>query len=480
MPELSVSALINRLANQVNSIGDASERCTKYVELLAREVSDMMVINSNVATLANDVPSPRDSVSSERVSGDSFIGLKKDLSWDNVESDRAFLQFKQSMDEVLKEFDTAKQQQLPVKKAKTYSRTSEEKKCRSGILQGQVEGYLETRPEKCCENDRVIESVTVAVDETNSLWFDRTQALFEQLKSDLVNTVDSQVERSINRCAKTLEKQQQDVHDRWVIVDRFVEQSTTRCAKKKDESQRYAADDHELFSDDNHVTQRSKKSTKKHDIMHEPETSAFASSEGQDAYQELENVKKRISHVQKIVQHLSTKSQVVEDEKDEAYAHIDRLSSHVLTLQSDHELRCKELEENLKSLSDREISLQRKCSHLELERDEIDSEMRSSTRTHQQKELELLKAIKKIRKMQTESEKAEAKLKSENEELRKQNCSIWKDYEATSMELEEKDKELKNLMGSMKNTEHSLISLFNTIGNIDDFLQRARDMNLFQ
>jgi len=406
--------------------------------------------------------------------------VKKDLSWDNFESDRAFLQFKRSMDEVLKEYDAVKGQSGLADKTKKSLKTSEEKKRkRSDNQQGQVEGYLGTRQQKCFENDRVIESASIAVDESNSVWFDRTEVFFEQLKNDLLASVDSQIETSINRCVKELEiqQQEQDAHDRWVIVDRYVEQPTTRCTIKKDVLQRCAT---KVLTDDSQATQRSKKCAKQHEISHESETSEVSSREGEDAYQELENVKKRVSYVQEIVQHLSAKSQVVEDEKDKAYAHIDRLSSHVLTLQSDHELRCKELEDNLKTISDREISLRRKCSHLEQERDEIDSEMRVTTREHQQKELDLLKAIKKFRKTQNESEQAEARLRSENDELRRQNSSIWRDYEAASAELEDKQRELKSLMGSMKHTEHSLISLFNTIGNIDDFLQRARDMNLFQ
>lgn len=467
IPELSVAALLSRLASQINSIGNASERCNEYVELLAREMMDIM--NTDDAMACKEVTTPRESISTEKISPDSVCGSKKDLSWDNFESDRAFVQFKSNMDSVLMELEVIKNTE-PVSQKTAKEKTSKG----ASIPQGQVPGYQDRRTEKCLESDRVIQAVAVSTDESNSYWFDKTQVLFKQLETTLLSTVDKQIEQSINRCANKLEKQQQHAAEEW--ADRQSKQTLKRCAKIQ-ERQLQSSEDDELTSVDSQIT---KKCAKKQEREQHTEESDLAFEEGTGAYQELEDVKSRINHVQKLVQHLSTTAEVAETEKDKAYSHIDRLSSHMLCLKSDHDIQYRELEENLKSLSDREISLQRKCSNLEQERDEIENEKRVNTRDLQQKELELLKAMKKFRKMQNESQQTKAKLKSDNEELREQNCSIWRDYETVSTELEEKKGELKNLMDSMKNTEHSLISLFNTIGSIDDFLQRAREMNLFQ
>lgn len=449
-PELSVSALVNRLISQIGYIRRSIERCSHYSESLAKEITHVTLTTAASSRAEdeqlhyNDCQS-QDSGSSPK-NKDSWVNVsspeqsdhgsqetcesqesergssKKDLSWDNFESDQAFLQFKSSMDKVLKELGDMENAQIVLKKKKKKKRKqTDDNRGQVQGLSAELQGYQGGIVEKCFETDRVIEILSQVVDESNARWLRKTKQLFNQLETSLLGSVDSQIKHAMKTCT-------QHQHTGIPIAPVHDEQ---------------------------------------------------AHLEDQDACQRLEVIKSKLNEVQKLVKLLSAKADIAENEKEKALSRIDALSSHMINLESDHEIRCKELEEDLKTASDMEISLQRKCSSLQQEKDDKDKEMKANTRQLHQKELELLKMLKKIRKVQAEYEKTETALKNDNEELRRKNSSIWRDYEKVSSELEDKDKELKSLMDSMKNTEHSLLSLFNTIGNIDDFLQRAREMNLF-
>ena len=450
-PELSVSALLSRLFSQIGFIGSAIERCSQYSESLAKEITPLLKMDDSLTTAPSsrveeehrhyddcqshgsdaepsknehssvNVPSSKDGYHESQDDGESQNSeeksSKKDLSWDNFESDQAFLQFKSSMDKVLKELGGKGNAQTSLNKKKEKKPST----INRGQVQGlgdEIQGYHEGIANKCCETDRVIETLSQVVDESNARWLRKTQELFHQLNTRLLDSVDRQIKHAMNAFT-------QDTGNPIAFVE-----------------------DEEAYIPD-------------------------------DACQRLEVIKSKLSEVQKLVKLLSVKADVAENEKEKAFSRIDALSCHMINLESNHEIRCKELEKDLKTASDVEISLQRKCSSLQQEKDDIDKEIKANTRQLHQKELELLKLMKKIRKIQAEYEKTETSLRDDNEELRKKNCSIWRDYEKVSSDLENKNRELKSLMDSMKNTEHSLLSLFNTIGNIDDFLQRAREMNLF-
>ncbi|KAK3753498.1 hypothetical protein QZH41_017999 [Actinostola sp. cb2023] len=416
-PELSVSALLSRLSSQLEAIGRGSERCNLHLDSLNKEIlADMRTGESE-----KEGASPRVS-SSDKDS--ASVDSRRDLSWDTFESDQAFQLFKSNMDAVIKEIggQIGGQDLNKNERKKTKGKNRKTSGTRQGQEQLKSENSLTTRGEKCFETERVLEILGKIVDESNARWFEKTEALFHQFEFTLQNSVNKQIKQTLGRHVQKLDKHQLIEEKRQLDLE----------------------------------------------------------TESGNAFQGLEFLKRKIDDVQEFVQHLLATVEDAETEKVKAYSHIDLLSNHMQSLESDYEVRCKELENNVKSASDREIFLQQKCSSLLQEKDESDNEMRINTKQLQQKELELIKAMQKIKKKQSECEQTEKNLKNENKALRKQNCSIWRDYEKASSELEEKNRELKSLMESMKTTEQSLMSLFNTIGNIDDFLQRARDMNLFQ
>ena len=201
--------------------------------------------------------------------------------------------------------------------------------------------------------------------------------------------------------------------------------------------------------------------------------------DGKYAIGELDLVKRKLSDVQKSIKHLIGSLAEVEHEKNSVESKMDLLNGELNRKESQYEAISEDLKRATKTASEHEISLRNRLDALSSEKDEINSELRRMVAILKEKELELVAKSQKLKHLQTAFKDEERAMKNKLDSLEQENNGLWLDYKEAEKRAEIKEKEFKELSERLKKSQGYIHSVFSSLTNMDDELQKARDIEVF-
>ena len=201
--------------------------------------------------------------------------------------------------------------------------------------------------------------------------------------------------------------------------------------------------------------------------------------DGKYAIGELDLVKRKLSDVQKSIKHLIGSLAEVEHEKKTVESEMDLLNGELHRKESQYEAKCEDLKRVAKTASEHEVSFRNRLELLASEKDEINSELRRIVGVLKEKELELVERSQQLKHLQTNYTDKERSMKSKLDALEQENNGLWLDYKEADKRAEIKEKEFKELADRLKKSQGYMHSVFSSLTNMDDELQRARDIEVF-
>ena len=200
--------------------------------------------------------------------------------------------------------------------------------------------------------------------------------------------------------------------------------------------------------------------------------------EGMYAIEELDIVKRKLSDVQTSMRHLIGSLAERDKEKTNAESKISLLSEELGRKEWQFEARCEDLTRAAKAASDQQLTLRSRVDALASERDELHAELRRVVEELRQKEMTLVAKSQQLKHLQNEQKEDERMTKNKIASLEQENEGLWMDYKEASKRAETKEKEFKELSDRLKSSQGYLHSLFTSLSNMDDELQRARDIEV--
>lgn len=201
--------------------------------------------------------------------------------------------------------------------------------------------------------------------------------------------------------------------------------------------------------------------------------------DGKYAIGELDLVKRKLSDVQKSIKHLIGSLAEIEHEKNSVESKMDLLNGELSRKQSQYDAISEDLKRATKTASEHEISFRNRLDALSSEKDQINSELRRMVGILKEKELELIAKSQQLKNLQTAFEDEERALKNKLDSLEQENNSLWLDYKEADKRAEIKEKEFKELSERLKKSQGYIHSVFSSLTNMDDELQKARDIEVF-
>lgn len=201
--------------------------------------------------------------------------------------------------------------------------------------------------------------------------------------------------------------------------------------------------------------------------------------DGKYAIGELDLVKRKLSDVQKIIKHLTGSLVEVEHVKKTVESKVDLLNGELSRKESQYEAKCEDLKRVTKIVSDQEVSFRNRLEQLASEKDEINSELRGIVGVLKERELELVERSQQLKHLQTTYNDMERSMKSKIDALEQENNGVWLDYKEADKRAEIKETEFKELADRLKKSQGYMHSMFSSLTNMDDELQRARDIEVF-
>ena len=201
--------------------------------------------------------------------------------------------------------------------------------------------------------------------------------------------------------------------------------------------------------------------------------------DGKYAIGELDLVKRKLSDVQKSIKHLIGSLAEVEHEKNSVESKMDLLNGELNRKESQYEAISEDLKRATKTASEHEISFRNRLDVLSSEKDEINSELRRMVAILKEKELELVAKSQKLKHLQTAFKDEERAMKNKLDSLEQENNGLWLDYKEAEKRAEIKEKEFKELSERLKKSQGYIHSVFSSLTNMDDELQKARDIEVF-
>lgn len=201
--------------------------------------------------------------------------------------------------------------------------------------------------------------------------------------------------------------------------------------------------------------------------------------DGKFAIGELDIVKRKLSEVQKCMKHLVGSLAETERVKKCVESQMDLLSGELSRKESQYETKCEDLKRAAKTASEHEQTLRRRIDGLTSEKDEINSELRRVVEVLKKKEIELVQKSKELRQLEASYGEEQRVTKNKMAALEQENNGLWLDYKEADKRAEIKEKEFKELVERLKTSQGYLHAMFNSLSNMDDELQKARDIEVF-
>lgn len=201
--------------------------------------------------------------------------------------------------------------------------------------------------------------------------------------------------------------------------------------------------------------------------------------DGKFAIGELDIAKRSLSDVQKSIKHLIGSLTETEKEKKSVESKIDLLNGELCRKQSQYEATSEDLKRIAKTASEREVSLRSNIEGLTSEKDELNSELRRVVGVLKKKELELVEKAQELRHVQNTYKDEQRTMQNKMAALEQENDGLWLDYTEANKRAEIKEKEFKDLVERLKASQGYLHTMFNSLTNMDDELQKAREIQVF-
>lgn len=201
--------------------------------------------------------------------------------------------------------------------------------------------------------------------------------------------------------------------------------------------------------------------------------------DGKFAIGELDIVKRKISDVQKSMKHLIGSLAETEKEKKVVESRMDLLSGELGRKESQYEAKCEDLKRAAKTASEHEVSLRSRIEGLTSEKDELNSELRRVVEVLKKKEVELVEKSQELKHLQANYNDEQRKMQNKMTALLQENDGLWLDFKEADKRAEIKEREFKELVERLKASQGYLHTMFNSLSNMDDELQRARDIQVY-
>ncbi|KAJ7351113.1 hypothetical protein OS493_036448 [Desmophyllum pertusum] len=201
--------------------------------------------------------------------------------------------------------------------------------------------------------------------------------------------------------------------------------------------------------------------------------------DGRYAIDELDLAKRNLSDVQKSIKHLIGSLGEMERDKKSVESEIDLLNGELGRRESQYEAKCEDLKRVTKTASEHEVSLRHRLDTLVSEKDEINSELRGVVGVLKEKELELVEKSQQSKHLQSAYKDEARTMKNKLDSLEQENNGLWLDYREADKRAEIKEKEFKELADRLKTSQGYMHSVFSSLTNMDDELQKARDIEVF-
>lgn len=202
-------------------------------------------------------------------------------------------------------------------------------------------------------------------------------------------------------------------------------------------------------------------------------------TDGKYAIGELDLVKRKLSDVQTSIKHLIGSLAQIEREKNSVESEMDLLNGELRRRESQYEAINEDLKRATKTASEHEISFRNRLDALSSEKDQINSELRRVVGILKEKELELVEKSQQLKHLQTAYKDEERAMKNKLDSLEQENNGLWLDYKEADKRAEIKEKEFKELWERLKKSQGYIHSVFSSLTNMDDELQKARDIEVF-
>ena len=201
--------------------------------------------------------------------------------------------------------------------------------------------------------------------------------------------------------------------------------------------------------------------------------------DGKFAISELDIVKRSISGVQKSIKHLIGSLAETEKGKKSVESKIDLLKGELCRKESQYEAKCEDLKRTANTASEREVSLRRNIEGLTSEKDELNSELRRIVGVLKKKELELVEKAQELKHLQTTYKDEQRAMQNKMAALEQENDGLWLDFTESDKRAEIKEKEFKELVERLKASQGYMHTMFNSLTNMDDELQKAREIQVY-
>lgn len=201
--------------------------------------------------------------------------------------------------------------------------------------------------------------------------------------------------------------------------------------------------------------------------------------DGKYAIGELDLMKRKLSDVQKSIKHLIGSLAEIERDKKSVESKMDLLNGELDRKESQYEAISEDLKRATKTASEHEISFRNRLDALSSEKDQINSELRRVVGILKEKELELVERSQQLKHLQTVYKDGERAMKNKLDSLEQENNALWLDYKEADKRAEIKEKEFKELSERLKKSQGYIHSVFSSLTNMDDELQKARDIEAF-
>ncbi|XP_068714557.1 myosin-13-like [Montipora foliosa] len=199
--------------------------------------------------------------------------------------------------------------------------------------------------------------------------------------------------------------------------------------------------------------------------------------DGRFAIGELEIVRRKICDVQKSIKHLVGSLAETEKEKKSVESKIDLLNGELCRKESLYKEKCEDLKRAAKTATEHEKSLRSRIDGLTSEKDELNTELRRIVAVLKKKEVELVEGSQELKHLQAAYKDEKRTLQNKITSLEQENDGLWLDYKEADKRAEIKEKEFKELVDRLKASQGYLHTMFNSLTNMDDELQRARDIH---
>ena len=201
---------------------------------------------------------------------------------------------------------------------------------------------------------------------------------------------------------------------------------------------------------------------------------------GKCAMNDLDIMKNKAENVQKIIKHFVFSLSSSCREQDTIRSQINLLDEELKEKTSQYEIKCRDLSKTAQNASDQETHLRSRLNALMCEKEEINADLREVFDSLKEKELELVANSQQLKNLQAQHDEIQGNLQKKIEALEQENESLWHEYKEASERAEQSGLESKGVVDQLTSARGYLLNLFESLSNVDDGLQQARDMGLYE